>query len=216
MTNIVTIMIRLSFYFLIWLGASCSRPDDEGTSPIKLPANPPKVDITRKLGVLPEFHLMDQGAQAFDHTTFQGKVWVANFIFTRCGSTCPMQTKALVDIQANLRSSATLAEVRLVSFTVDPEYDTPPVLAEYGKSFGADPARWKFVTGTREALWTLSKEGFKLDVGEDAKTVAMPIYHSARMVLVDGHGQIRGYFDGLDEQGLQDLQAAMKVVLEET
>ena len=157
MTNIVTIMIRLSFYFLIWLGASCSRPDDEGTSPIKLPANPPKVDITRKLGVLPEFHLMDQGAQAFDHTTFQGKVWVANFIFTRCGSTCPMQTKALVDIQANLRSSATLAEVRLVSFTVDPEYDTPPVLAEYGKSFGADPARWKFVTGTREALWTLSK-----------------------------------------------------------
>ena len=66
-------------------------------------------------------------------------------------------------------------DVSLVSFTVDPEYDNARVLAEYAQNYEADLERWKFVTGTREALWDLSKKGFKLDVGEDAKTAAMPI-----------------------------------------
>jgi cytochrome oxidase Cu insertion factor (SCO1/SenC/PrrC family) len=95
----------------------------------------------------------------------------------------------------------TPAGVALISFTVDPERDTPEVLAAYSRRFGAQPERWRFLTGKREALHALSRDAFKLG------NVDGSMDHSTRLVLVDGAGRVRGYYSTQEESPV-DLLAA--------
>ena len=104
------------------------------------------------------------------------------------------------------------AEIQLVSITVDPSRDTPEVLAHYSKQYGAD-SRWMFLTGDKQALHDLSIKGFKLGVDDTQGTEAEPITHSARFVLVDRDGRIRGYFSGTEEDALNTLIAEAKRLL---
>ncbi|NIP95270.1 MAG: SCO family protein, partial [Akkermansiaceae bacterium] len=151
--------------------------------------------------------LTDQDGGSFGSADLHGKVWIADFIFTRCAGTCPMQSAEKAKLQEELKAHPARDEIRLVTFTVDPEHDTPPVLAEYARAHRADPSHWKFLTGPRGDLWNLSANGFKMDVADDAGNEKMPILHSSRFVLVDRAGRLRGYYDGLEEQGLTDLRA---------
>lgn len=176
-------------------------------------------DASEAVGVvaaLPSFTLTDQTGDSFGTADLQGKVWIADFIFTRCAGTCPMQTAEKAKLQERLREHAQWEEIELVTFTVDPEHDTAPVLAEYAKAHGADPAHWKFLTGSRGDLWNLSANGFKLEVAVDAKNSKMPILHSSQFALVDRAGRIRGYYDGLSEEGLAKLSADLEKVLAES
>lgn len=161
---------------------------------------------------IPDFSLLDQGGEAFGSKNLQGKVWVADFIFTRCASTCPEQTAEKAKLQETFKEAR---DLQFVTFTVDPENDTPAVLAEYGRKFGADPARWKFLTGKRGDLWNLSANGFKFDVAEDAQNTKMPILHSSNFALVDREGKLRGVYDGLDEEGRETLVADLRKLLDE-
>lgn len=158
-----------------------------------------------------DFELVDQEGKAFGSGQLQGQVWVAGFLFTRCRSTCPLQTAQLGRLQQRLREEG--KQVLLVSISVDPEYDNPTVLKEYATEAGADPGRWRFLTGAREAIWKLSKEGFKLGVGEDPGSADMPIFHSTRVVLVDGQGRVRGYYDGVSEEGMEALWRDLEQVM---
>lgn len=206
----------LPLVFLSFAFAACSREERTSDHADSKPPEPEtKSETPRLLGKLPDFELLDHSGYPFNRDTVIGKVWVANFIFTRCGSTCPMQTEKMQGLQETLKQSADWDDVRLVSFTVDPEYDSARVLADYGLKYEADADRWKFVTGRRLDLWNLSKQGFKLDVGEETKTAAMPIYHSPRMVLLDRTGQIRGYYDGLEPEGIRQLQVDAAKILKE-
>ena len=101
------------------------------------------------LSALPDFSLTDENEKIFGSKDLRGKVWVADFIFTRCASTCPMQTAEKVKLQSQFKDAE---DLRLVTFTVDPENDTPAVLAEYGAKNGVIPGRWKFLTGKRGDL----------------------------------------------------------------
>lgn len=131
----------------------------------------------------------------------QGNVWLAGFIFTRCGGPCPLITHNMAGLQKKLPP-----EVRLVSFTVDPDHDTPLVLKEYAARFKADPARWRFVTGKRSELYALYRDGFKLAVSLDPKAPpSLRAAHSAKLVLVDREGRPRGYYDGEDASALEGL-----------
>ena len=89
---------------------------------------------------------------------FKGKIWVANFIFTRCAGPCPMMTSRMAELNQALGNKAT--DVELVSITVDPEYDTPEVLKQYGEQAGASPDRWKFLTGPKDQIETVVMKGF--------------------------------------------------------
>ena len=140
---------------------------------------------------LEPFQLTSQSGQPFDSKSLEGHVWVADFIYTTCPGPCPLMSKKLGDIQ---RQTADLPHVKIVSFTVDPATDTPPVLAEYSKHFNADPARWFFLTGDEVKLNEIGRNQFKLNP-VDGSTV-----HSTRFVLVDRHMQIRGYYSS-DETG---------------
>ena len=137
------------------------------------------------LGTVPAFTLTDQNGAMFESAAKLDKqVWVADFMFTTCPGPCPLMTSQMHQVQKALESEG----IRLVSFTVDPEHDTPAVLLEYGQRFKASPGVWHFLTGSRADLNRLSREVFKLG-GVDGS-----LEHSTRFVLIDRRAQIRGYY----------------------
>ena len=151
---------------------------------------------------IPPFVLTDQSAAPFGTPDLDGRVWVANFIFTRCQGTCPQQTAQLIDLQAQLEKASYGDQVHLVSISVDPEYDTPQVLREYANAVGANSAHWSFLTGERQEVWTLSKVGFKLGVGDQPSVASSPIFHSDKLILVDRQLRVRGLYEGTKESGI--------------
>jgi protein SCO1/2 len=151
-------------------------------------------------GVVPDFSLIEASGRGVTLQEFQGKVWIADFIFTSCAGMCPMMTSEMRKLQDALPK-----DMRLVSFSVDPSRDTPAVLNDYADRFGADRQRWFFVTGDRQALYDLSIKGFKLGVDDKQGTEAEPITHSSRFVLVDRDARIRGYYNGSEEEDLKRL-----------
>jgi protein SCO1/2 len=134
-------------------------------------------------GNVPAFELTDQQGQRFDSSVLKGHVWVADFVFTNCEATCPRMSSRMRALQ-----KATDPSIQLISFTVDPDRDTPAVLAEYAQKYGADAARWNFLTGNKETLNALDRDAFMLG------TVGTDIEHSTRFALVDRKGRIRGYY----------------------
>ena len=148
-------------------------------------------------GNVSRFTLTDQSGRAFSSDALDGKVWVANFIFTRCAGPCPRMS---ADIARLATRFATDPRVHFVSFTVDPEHDTPPVLAAYARRFW-DGDRWRLLTGDRAVLHRLKRADFQLgDVTPGS------LDHSTRFALVDQQGRIRGYYRS-DEPGFVDQLA---------
>lgn len=140
-------------------------------------------------GDVPRFVLTTQDGQTFDSGTLQGKIWVADFIFTTCPGPCPRMTSRMHRLQ---QETLNVTNVRFISFTVDPVHDTPQQLSLYAKAFHAAPDRWYFLTGTQRELDHLGFDVFKLNHVNDA------FEHSTRFVLVDQGFHIRGYYDTSD------------------
>jgi len=139
------------------------------------------------LGEIPQFELTDQKGATFTRASLDGHVWVADFIFTNCEGPCPRMSSRMHQLQG-----VTPTDVKLVSFTVDPERDSPAALIEYGRKFSADNARWSFLTGSPETLNHLDRDAFKLG------SIGAGLDHSTRFVLIDKKGRVRGYY-GLGE-----------------
>ena len=173
-------------------------------------------DEIRVLGVLPEFTLTDQNGDAFGLNELRGKVWIGTFIFTRCPATCPQQTAKMGNLQRSLSKHEAWEDIRLVSFSVDPEHDTPLVLRRYAERFSADPRHWKFLTGDRSVIWNLSKEGFYLLVKNAPLESTGPILHSQQLALVDRSGRLRGYYDALNPAEVGKLKRDLDRVVAET
>lgn len=156
---------------------------------------------------VPDFSLIDQRGNSIVLSNLKGKIWVANFIFTRCVAACPLMTDKMKKLQEEFAESS----VDFVSFSVDPEYDTPDVLFQYANRFGVDGNRWFFLTGDKETIYHLTQEGFGLAIGQQDSEVL----HSARFVLVDRRGQIRGYYDSNEDEALQKLRQDIPSLLNE-
>jgi protein SCO1/2 len=156
-------------------------------------------------GEVPEFQLTAQTGQPFDSKLLDGHVWVADFIYTTCTGPCPMMTTHMRQIQ---NSTVETPDVLLVSFTVDPAHDTPPVLTEYARHYRQDPARWYFLTGAAERLSDLGVHAFKLNSVDGSLT------HSTRFVLVDPKRRIRGFYttgeDAFMPQLMHDIRQLEK------
>jgi len=152
------------------------------------------------LGHVPAFHLVDERGAPFTEASMRDHVSVVDFIFTRCPTSCPRLTARMAELQARLSRGPD--DVRLVSFSVDPENDTPAVLSRYAADAHADLTRWSFVTGGADDVQRAVVVGFKT---ADVKTARgagdYDVVHGEWFVLVDPAGDIRGYYPtGTDEE----------------
>jgi len=151
---------------------------------------------------VPRFQLVNQKGQPFGSAQLAGKIWIADFIFTSCPGPCPLISSRMSELQKPLEKT----DIHLVSFTVDPEKDTPEVLRTYAEKLHAQLKRWDFLTGSRPAIYALARDGFKLAVADGSDETGMPV-HSTRIVLVDRRGVIRGYYDALAPDAVTKLLA---------
>ena len=175
---------------LICLLAAC------GKKPVDLP----------DYGFVPAFRLTAQSGDAFDSRSLEGKIWVADFIFTNCPGPCPRMTSQMHQVQ---QAVVKMRDVRLVSFTVDPARDTPAVLAGYARVHHASPELWYFLTGPQAALNDLCRNVFKLG------NVDGTLMHSTRFILIDRKSHIRGYYDTSESESIPHLVADIHVLAAE-
>ncbi len=159
-----------------------------------------------ELGPAPEFQLTahdDEGA--FDSVVeLEGHPYVTYFFFTSCSGPCPAMTEAMVALTERFDDAERL---RFVGVTVDPATDTPERLRQYAQQYGATDERLTYLTGADGAIQRLARDGFKLGSWDE------PMLHSTRFILVDGEGQIRGYYNGVFEEDLAALNEAIAALV---
>ena len=165
----------------------------------------PTIDLPM-IGSIPEFSFTDSQGNEFNRSKLDGKVWVADFIFTTCTMACPVMTGNMNIVHKEFKNND---NVRIVSISVYPEYDTPEVLSEYASRYDANTDRWHFLTGPDESVKEIILEGFKIGDYEDI------IFHSEKFALVDKKGQIRGYYSGMITEEMTKLKKDINILLEE-
>ena len=165
-------------------------------SALPAPLPPPPV-----LGTVPDFRLVDQTGAPFGPDRLKGRVWIADFVFTRCPDVCPRMTERLVGVHRALGERADV-----VSVSVDPTYDTPERLAAFARANGAESPRWHFLTGSSQHVQEAVLRGFNVAFSRESEDIAT-LTHGVHVVLVDGRGRIRGYYDSNDRDALERLVA---------
>lgn len=157
----------------------------------------------------PGFTMQNQEGATINPGSLLGHVWIADFIFTRCPGPCLQLTKRMAQLQQELP-----ADVKFVSFSVDPEYDTPAVLKKYGIANGADFSRWTFLTADKPQMEHVVMKGFMTLMAEQTNleqaATEGPIIHSMLFALVDQKGRIRKYYNGLNEDAIKELKSAVE------
>ncbi len=159
---------------------------------------------------LPGFALVDQDSQPFTRDTMTGGIWVADFVFTHCRSSCPRLTAHMKGLQSRLSD---VPKVGFVSVTVDPRNDTPEVIKAYMTKNELDESNWRFVTGEEEDIRELVVDGFKVGLGEgDSQAAgAEEIMHSNYFALVDREARVRGYYRA-NNDGIADLERDLRAL----
>jgi protein SCO1/2 len=168
-------------------------------------------DLPHLFRVPPETLVAETG-KPVSLDAMKGSVTVYDFIFTTCAGSCPLMTAQMRNLTKKIDKNA---PVRFVSISVDPQRDTPPVLAEYARRFRNDP-RWIFLTGTsKDQIIRLSVDGFKLAAGGAPQTIAEPLMHISKIDIADKDGTIREYYGGTDGDAPEHVAATIRDLLEE-
>jgi protein SCO1 len=164
---------------------------------------------------IPDFNLINQDGKPMMGKSLKGKIHIADFFFTRCGTICPKLSSQLSRVQDIFRN---IDQVKLVSYSVDPEHDRPEQLREYAKRYEAIPGKWTFLTGSKTDIYRLIQKAYFLPVVDAGVQDASPdetFSHSEKVVLVDKEGIIRGYYDGTDKEDVDRLVLETRVLLDE-
>ena len=159
-----------------------------------------------EIGMVPEFEFVNSEQETITLNNLKGKVWVADFIFTTCTMACPMMTGNMNIIHKKYKKND---NVRLVSISVYPEYDTPEVLTKYASQYDANTSRWYFLTGEESTVKRVIKDGFKIGDYEDI------IFHSEKFALVDKKGMIRAYYNGMKTEDMKKLKKDINILLKQ-
>jgi len=163
------------------------------------------------VAAVPDFSLTERSGKTVTKADLWGKVWIADFVFTRCSGPCPDLSARMQRLQHQFKDRP---DLKLVTFTLDPTVDTPAVLHDYANRFHADLERWWFLTTDEEKkMHDLVKSGFFQTVipAGDGKEML----HSAYLVLIDRQGRIRGAYDGSDLKNQPQLVADAAKLLSE-
>jgi len=200
-------LLRAGLALCALLVVACERaPDSEGEGL----AAPPHAEAA--FGEVGDFDLVERSGGRVTKADLAGRVWVCDFFFTRCSGPCPMMSANMRDLQDRLADT----EVQLVSFSVEPEHDTPAVLTEYADRFEADPERWWFLTGDEAVIYqALCRDSFSVAVAKASPkdwVLGRQVAHSTRFIVVDGDGLIRGYYAGDEASGIDQAAARARAL----
>jgi len=205
----------------VFIAYFIQKPKDEKKLPV---INP--VDLNEEM-VDPEllrigyghtignFSFLNQEGKTITQKDVKGKVFVAEYFFTTCGTICPKMNIQMQRVQKAFKGNSNL---KILSFTVDPEVDTVEQLKRYADQHGADPNQWFFLTGTREKLYELARKSFfvlKPAEAENQGDVGSDFIHTNNFVLVDKQMRIRGYYDGTSEKEVGELIKDIDLLLKE-
>ena len=187
-----------------------AAPEASGRSSVEAPAEKPPVLIRA-----PDFTLTDHSGQPYGSDHFLGRACIVNIICTRCQTTSPTQTARLKELQDEWESHPAWNDIRILSITVDPAYDTPDVLMDYAAATGADMDHWKFLTGPKDTLLELIRQGFQLPVADETVPDGVPVTHSSDFVLIDPQGHVRGFYDSSSVAELGQMKEDINTTLAE-
>ena len=198
--------LRLDKSTLIWVALGVIIVGIAGATLWSAYDAKPDVMPTKETTVrVPDFSLTNQQGELLALSDMVGKIWVADFIFTNCPTICPAMTSEM----ARLQSEFVMDPVYFVSLSVDPERDTSKVLSRYAAEYGADDRRWHFLTGEKEDIYGLAKDGFSLAAGHNGSE----ILHSTRFVLVAADGHIYGRYDSRSKPAMLRLRRDVSTLL---
>lgn len=211
-SNLFYRLVRTKIFWLIFWSLSFSYPIYRS--------------ITRKLppplpvyGTIPAFQLTNEFGKPFGSKDLKGKFYIANFMFTSCPTTCPHLMEKMDEVQKRIRGIGTKGQI--VTFTVDPEVDSPEVLFRFARKRHSNPFVWNFLTGARTDLQKILIDGFKIPLNqkheikkqvENLSITLMDIVHSDKVVLVDDLGRIRGYYS-TDSIGIDKLMIDLGLLI---
>ncbi len=157
------------------------------------------------------FSLTDQYGRSFTDANTAGKIYIADFFFTTCPSLCPKMSKQMQRVQEKIQHNS---HVLILSHTVQPEYDSIPVLLEYANKQGAIKDKWFFLTGSREHIYELARKHYFTATTTGSNSL-FDLIHTENFVLIDPDKRIRGFYDGTSEQEINVLINDIDVLLKE-
>lgn len=149
----------------------------------------------------PKFRLKNQFNERFNSDDLKGKIQVVDFFFTTCPSICPMMTSNMKIVEEAFINEDRVA---ILSFSIDPEIDTPEKLKSYAEGYHIEKDNWTFLTGSQDKILDLAHD-YKVRAFDDSQGGQPNLIHDGTFVLVDGLGRIRGYYDGLSAEGTRKL-----------
>lgn len=157
-----------------------------------------------------KFSFQNQDNQTITENDVKGKIYVAEYFFTTCKSICPIMNKQMQRVQKAIKGNS---NVKILSFTVDPEVDTVAQMKRYANSHNYVKGQWHFLTGKKEDLYSLARKSFFVLKPAEAQNLGdagSDFIHTNNFVLVDGQGRIRGYYDGTNKKEVSTLIADIK------
>ena len=169
------------------------------------------IQYVKKYHRIVDFSLTNQNNETVTHSDYDGHIYVADFFFTTCPSICPIMTDNMVHLQSMLND---LPEVKLLSFSVTPDIDTPQVLQAYAEKKGVDQNRWNLVTGDKKEIYNLARKSY-LVVQEDGSGDEHDMIHTENFVLIDKQRRIRGYYDGTQRDAMDQILADIQILRKE-
>ncbi len=218
---LIILLLPISFYLILTLGKhGFDTLDYVGESYEVTTTNDKGEEVTETIyHTIPDFSFVNQDGKVVTNKDYEGKVYVAEFFFTRCPDICKEMNSNMLEVQSKLKSHSDFA---ILSHTVDPQHDTVEVLKNYAERIGADTRNWNFVTGTKEALYDIAFSGYFVNADED-ELAPGGFLHSSYFVIVDkeGHiragldeeGQVRGVYDGTDQADIKALIEDVRVLI---
>lgn len=216
--KIRSILVMAAVMAMLWLVGCSNGQTDEHSHHVhesgdqKIETN----DVTSLNWMVPSFAYTNQDGKSFNSQTLQGKVYLVDFLFTRCPDVCPPLTANMAKVQQEAKKSG--VDLQFVSFTVDPTWDQPAQLKNFGDIFHADYSTWNFLTGyTPEEVQKLGKETFKQEIKQISGTKPkepVAFQHPTTFYLVDGTGKIRKMYDGMAPNPKQIVEDAKHILAE--
>jgi protein SCO1 len=203
----------LSLFLLIFI-LSCNQkrvlPIMGERTPITRTENG-KTIIDTQYATVPPFVLLNQEGDTVSEALVKGKIYVADFFFTSCPTICPIMKKEMLRVYEKVKGNDNFM---LLSHTIDPDFDSIPLLKEYAKRLGSDGKQWQFLTGQREAIYELAEKGYYATAMPDS-TEPGGYVHSGGFILVDKHSRVRGVYNGTDSKEVDLLIEDLFILSEE-